>query len=269
MKAIVLTCDEYHPLVDHMIETYQRIWPSNPFVFRIPYQNQNYLNYLKIKYEDKIELIRTEKPIKATVNNLLKDIEDEEFIYWCIDDKYLIKANENKLNEVFNFVQDIIQYPEISGILFCRCRGLNMPKNLNYKDKIGKGKLIFINRKNYTQIWLHQFLRAKVLKQLFETFPDDPFVAKQMDDFIWTKQLPLDTKLYVSQKNLAIYGESTSRSKLTSNCVKSIKAYDLQRPKNFELCKDKITMGRLPWQFFGIRIPNVIDILSRLKNQFT
>lgn len=266
-SAIVLSCDQYHPLADHMIESYQRIWPNNPFEFRVPYQK--YPKFLKVKYGDKIELIKTKKSIKATVDALLKDIEDEAFVYWCIDDKYLIKANQNKLNEIVHFVNRI-KDPKISGILFCRCRGLISPRYLDYKSKIGKPeRLIFIQRKDYSQIWIHQFLRAKVLKQLFESFPDEPFMAKQMDHFISRKKLSPDSQLYVSGKNFAIFGESTSRGRLTLNCVQSMKAYGLEIPKGFETCNNKLTMGRLPWQFLGISIPNVIGILSRIKNELT
>ena len=35
MKAIVLTCDKYLPITDHMLYTYQKLWSSNPFTFII------------------------------------------------------------------------------------------------------------------------------------------------------------------------------------------------------------------------------------------
>ncbi|WP_249267850.1 hypothetical protein RVR34_16365 [Microcystis aeruginosa FBCC-A68] len=95
MKAIVLTCDKYIKFADHMIYTYQKWWPSNPFTFRVPYGD--YPENLA-KYGDKVELIpmdsakvihpiETEKGtkqvslIRDTVLNLLKDLPDEEWIY--------------------------------------------------------------------------------------------------------------------------------------------------------------------------------------------
>ncbi len=41
MKAIVLTFDKYMIFTDHMILTYQKLWPNNPFIFKIPYQDRN------------------------------------------------------------------------------------------------------------------------------------------------------------------------------------------------------------------------------------
>jgi hypothetical protein len=33
MKAIVLTCDRYRALTEHMIRKYEELWPDHPFVF--------------------------------------------------------------------------------------------------------------------------------------------------------------------------------------------------------------------------------------------
>src|SRR5438046_9676836 len=39
MKAIVLTCDRFRAITEHMIRQYETLWPDHPFVFRVPYQN--------------------------------------------------------------------------------------------------------------------------------------------------------------------------------------------------------------------------------------
>ena len=38
MKALVLTCDRYRVMTEHMILQYERLWPDHPFQFRIPWQ---------------------------------------------------------------------------------------------------------------------------------------------------------------------------------------------------------------------------------------
>ena len=55
ITAIVLSCDRYIKLADHMITNYQKIWSGNPFIFRLPYEH--YPHELKEKHGDKIELI--------------------------------------------------------------------------------------------------------------------------------------------------------------------------------------------------------------------
>ena len=45
IKAIVLSCDRYHKITDHMIETYQKLWPTNKLKFLIPW-NKVYPQFL-------------------------------------------------------------------------------------------------------------------------------------------------------------------------------------------------------------------------------
>lgn len=80
MKAIVLSCDKYHPMADHMIQCYQDIWPSNNFTFRIPYQNET--NYFNLKYGNKVEMIKSDRMIKPTVLKLIEDLVDDDWVYW-------------------------------------------------------------------------------------------------------------------------------------------------------------------------------------------
>ena len=107
LKAIVLTHDENHLLTDHMIQSYQEVWPSNPFKFRVPYQKHP--GELNRKYGDKIDLIQTPPDIKQTVLTLIQDLSDEEWVYWSLDDKYLIEINETSANNCIEWVRKTLQ----------------------------------------------------------------------------------------------------------------------------------------------------------------
>ncbi len=242
MKAIVLTYDKYHPVTDHMIHSYNKLWPSNPFAFRIPYEKYPYS--LADKYGDKVELMPKKmgvdpRLIKFTVLFLLEDIHDDQWIYWCMDDRYLETIKEDELNNMYNWIYNI-EDPKISGISFCRYRELIDEQYIYTDQKItNKHNQVFIRRKDYIQIYSHQFLRAKVLKYLFRSFPDRPFNPHEMDEFIKKRYLPGNHKLYVSEKNYVVFGESTSRGQLTKNCAKSFFRWGIDIPTNFEI-SDKI-----------------------------
>ena len=91
MKAIVLTHDKNRSVTHHMIARYLHKWPDNPFVFRVPFQE------LEEQSSPKVEFIKTPKSIKKTVLGLLEDLEEDEWIYWCIDDKYPEQLNIEKI----------------------------------------------------------------------------------------------------------------------------------------------------------------------------
>ncbi|MEQ9484599.1 hypothetical protein [Coleofasciculus sp. F4-SAH-05] len=270
MKAIVLTCDKNMFIVDHMIHTYQKFWYNNPFVFIVPYGK--YAHNLHEKYGKKVELIETESEklfypiktdkgtkkvslIKKTVLSLLENIPDEEWIYWCIDDKYLIQIKPEKVIKLYLWIKNI-QDLSISGICFCRGFPLANNQNLKLDSKIySPDGEVFLERKNYEQIFCHQFVRAKVLKTLFATFPDRPFFPKEMDDFHRQVKIPNNQKLYViKENNMVSFGESTIAGKLTLNCTLSFQKHRFEIPQNYEISDRRMIFGELPITLWGKKI---------------
>ena len=84
MKAIVLTFDRHRAITQHLILQYEKIWPDHPFRFRIPYQQ------LRGQDSERSEYVESSPEIAATILRLLQDVEDDEWVYWCSDDKYPI-----------------------------------------------------------------------------------------------------------------------------------------------------------------------------------
>ena len=224
MKAIILTFDKNSILTEHMIACYDELWPDHPFIFRIPYQNSE-----RCVPSDKREYVQTPTDIKVTVLSLLKDLEDEEWIYWCIDDKYPIQLTTDHIKPLYesilnNDVQDI------NSILFCRARKMLDPKNLtDLKIMLGKEQLL--ERNSYQMIWIHQFVQVKVLRYMFNRFPDPIPRAKLMDELKDRLIKPAAHKLFVTETNYAIFGESTIAGLLTENCLKSLSDKGFALPK--------------------------------------
>jgi hypothetical protein len=244
MKAIVLTYDKYHPLADHMIHCYMNLWPDNPFIFRIPYQR--YPNQLKDKYGGKLELIKSKKDIKNTILWLIEDMNDNDWILWCMDDYYPIELNTHKIAEIYNWINNIDDHT-VSNILYTYemsdwqyTQNNIMPKKYMIKDNNNNK---YYRIRNYKMIWFHQFMRVKVLKYMFDNMPDNISVAKDMDEFKNKLALPDSYRRYVCSKRYAIIGESTNRGKLTQNCMLSMKKYGLKIPEYFGFLNQEIFRG--------------------------
>ena len=174
MKAIVLTFDRHRAITQHLMLQYQRLWPDHPFRFRIPYQQ------LRGPNAERVEYIESPPEIPATVLRLMEDIEDEEWVYWCSDDKYPIRLIVEKVKELLNYA---LTASEISGLLFCRTRvTLDRPElSLHPNQRVTPAGDILLERKAWYQIWIHQFLRAKVLRFLFSHLPAQVPSAKALD----------------------------------------------------------------------------------------
>ena len=229
MYAIVLCCDSHHKFAYHTILTYQNLWKSNNFVFRVPW-NDVYPEYLKEKFGDKIQLIKTPVEFKKTIEKIIEDINDEEWIYWCESDLYLEYINENEANLVYNFVKELSNKNVIGVtgsvpqlILRKKMRAFDdnsktiIFSGLNFKERSKW------SNPNNISIWFHQYFRKKLLYKIFLYFKE-PNTAKGFDyqvnnnyglikDNIWDNSI-----MYCLDHDIYILGESSSRGKILKNC---------------------------------------------------
>jgi hypothetical protein len=224
IKAIVLTFDRNRVLTDHMIFQYAKLWPDHPFQFRVPYQELG-----PSSASGRVEYRRSPPGIKETVLTLLEDLADDELIYWSIDDKYPIKLDVPRIARIGEWLSSE-RAARVSGVLFCRCRHM-------WDDRYLTGETItdpwgheYLARTSYAQIWVHQFLRVGVIRHLFESFQQVIDFPRRMDRMKDALQKPADHRLFVSRRNLAVFGESTVRGTLTLNCRRSLSANGLPAP---------------------------------------
>jgi hypothetical protein len=239
IKAIVLTCDRYRAITQHVIFKYDQLWPDHPFIFHVPYQELGGIDTERVKY------LTAPPDIKGTVLHLLGEIDDEEWIYWCVDDKYPIQLITDKIARL---ISHAMHSPEVDGLLFCRCRAtLNSPRLTLYRRKV-KNPFgdVYFERKAWFQIWIHQILRAKVLRYLFTHLPNHIPSAKAMDELKNDiDKLPED-RLFVTKENFAIFGESTQAGVITQNCYESMIAAGIEPPEWFRHpTGEYVTLGKL------------------------
>ena len=239
MKAIVLTCDRYRAITEHMIFQYDRLWPDHPFVFHVPYQELGGVDTERVKY------LTTPSDIKGTVLHLLTEIDDEEWIYWCVDDKYPVQLITYK---IASLISHAMRSTEVDGLLFCRCRAtLNNPKLTLYPRKVkNPSGDVYFERKAWFQIWIHQILRAKVLRYLFTHLPDHIPNAKAMDELKNDVPKLPEHRLFVTKENFAVFGESTRRGAITQNCYESMVEAGIELPEWFRHPDGEyVTLGKL------------------------
>ncbi len=243
MNAIVLTCDRYRVITQHMIHAYDRLWPDHPFIWMIPFQTLRGADSPKTRYIESPE--DSPDDIPRTVLRLLDKLDDEEWIYWCADDKYPTQLVLEKVKELMSYVEVT---PDISGLMFCRCRvTLDRPDLALYPgERVTPQGDILLERNGWFQIWIHQFLRVKVLRHFFEEMSAHIPSAKLMCEQQFEILKLADHRLYVTKQNLAVFGESTRRGRLTRNCYESIRKTPIQLPKQLQHpIRERVTMGKL------------------------
>lgn len=238
MKAVINTFDKYQAFAKHSILACEHEWLDNPFTFLLPY-NKERPHLKKLQPRVDIQPIRTPRSIRETVLTLLQKVGDEEWFFWMMDDNYFLDLDYELANYLYSSLETM---PEADGISFIRARKLQNGQALS-GVKLTREKLVFLERKDYSQIWLPQFLRGKVMKYLFRHLPSKIDEPKNMDDLKYKIGLPSEHNLYVTRNNYACIGESTHRGKITRNCMKSFARYNLEPPTHLPVSEERIIIG--------------------------
>lgn len=226
MKAIVLTFDQNAVLTEHMIACYRELWPEHPFIFRIPFQNPN-----RYKASSDREYIPTPADIKNTVLQLLTDLPDDEWIYWCIDDRYPVLLDTNALRHFIRMLEKENDRT-ISGLLFCRAATM-LRENQLTGASMERWGLTLLERKKYYRIWVHQFVRVKVVRTMFLGFPEVIARAGLMYPMKNSLIRPSDHQLFVTEQDYAHFEESSINGVLTERCLTSLMAHGFEIPEWF------------------------------------
>ena len=220
-----------------MIARYEAVWPSHPFAFHVPYQRQALEG-------PRIVPRRTASDIRPTVLGLLEGLDDETWVYWRIDDKYPVELVQPSVSHLADTIRRE-RLPGVDGLLFCRCRRLLLPWNLHGDKLQAPGGIALLRRRDYSQIWIHQFLRVKALRQLFLRLPATVPTATALDAMKDRLTLPMDHRLYVVETNLSVFGESTLGGRVTGNCATSLRALGLGVPGGFAELDLQLLMGSI------------------------
>lgn len=239
MKAIVYTYDKYLPLAYHMIKKYETLWPSNPFEFIIPHEYPLTNKYPGCEYKKLPPGTSFHIPTDLSIGPLylLNDMEPDDWVFWSMDDKFLSEINLQAVKSIYDKITND-PCVGVDGILFCRCRHCLPGKNENIHSTsipfVDNIKLI--EKKNYQQIWIHQFIRVKALRHFFKLFNNQILdTPGAMDPIKDQFQKPKSHRLYVTEENHAVYIESAARGKLTKQCYDSLIKHNIEIPSHFSI----------------------------------
>jgi len=262
--AIVLSFDENHLFVDNLLFKMQKLWANSDFTYRIPYNKKKPI-YLKKKYHDlDIEFIKTHSQIKKTVLTLINDLNDDHWVYWCIDDKFPVALKRNKVQKILSFVKNI-NNTNFCGVTFSRARFLKNKEAIDNSKTINIDNNIKLLKRNSCsrQFWMHQFLKVKIIRKVFESFPNHDFQAKKMDSYIKNINFNEDYEFYVTKKNYVVFCESARRGIASRSLQRSLKESGISNYSNKKFSNKDIIIGYLnTYDFYKIYSRYMLDILK-------
>ena len=227
IPAIVLTTDKYRPFTENMIAAYQEMWPSNPFVFHIPYQENDVLGEAVL--DARVEFVRTKKNIAPTVLKLLEAFDPDDLVYWCIDDKFPISIDAKRATVFFEGVFRNGPPSRVDGVALTRDRSLIAWPGIG-RERFKLGGLSLYSVRSPKNFWFHRLVKVHVLRAFFESLPPVS-VAKEMDS--WVRTLGVPSAQFVARRGLLVLGESTSRGVPTIQSRQACAARGILIPSGF------------------------------------
>ena len=234
MQAIVLTFDKQIGFAELLYKKYMELWPECPFNFRIAYNNNNNIPD-SLKGKENVETIKTPSDIRSTMAGLLTDIDDDDWVYWCIDDRYPTFIDTDSMQSVYEFVQSGAS-AELNSVKLLNWheQRLTSKSTLKIKDKIFNFQ-VWRTRGHFWGFWHHRFIKAKTLKYIFlgnllpEKYKivDVQTIHSLKDAVIRSAQ---ENIIYPADDFIIKLGEPCVRGTLTLNGVEDLKKYNCLIP---------------------------------------
>jgi hypothetical protein len=232
VKAIVLTFDDHLPVARLVVTAYGKLWPDHPFRFRIPYNGDRPPAWSEA--EGKIDWIHSPRPIKATMTRLLEGVPDEDWVYFCMDDKVPLEINRSAARRIHRFVLGLDQ-ADISTVQVTRNNGVNRYIDFaSWRFRPRRG--LYFEKVDYHNFYQHQFVRARLLKRVFQSDEvAEDFTLKKgcdvdrllgMSPFARKRTLPGE-RAFVPFRNAMLLAESFMAGRVTPACARALRLHGL------------------------------------------
>ena len=230
MKAIVLTYDKQIGCAELVQKRYSRLWQSCPLDFLIPANDISSPIFDYLRTQDNVHLVQTEPDIRSTMYSLLEPIPDNEWVYWCCDDRFPIKIEQEDINSISNEMHTQ-KFDSVNAIrLIYWGEQRDSQKEM---FSIGQRNFFYQLPRALMGFWHHQFIRAKVLKYIFlsSNLPEYYYTKDIKYQFYYKSYLPcLENTLIVQDKAIIQLAEPLIERRLTLNGLKALKAEKCQMP---------------------------------------
>lgn len=161
MKAIMLSYDNNHKYCELTYRMYMGLWPECPYHFYIPWNEREPKYFID---KPNVTLVQCSSRILPTMQALLADVEDDDWIYWCIDDRFPVHIDVSGMEQLHDQLHD---YDEFDFV-----RPFHPPAS---SEKLMKKSLMFNSNDEYKiqssgQQWgyyMHHYCKAYMLKRIY------------------------------------------------------------------------------------------------------
>jgi hypothetical protein len=161
MRGILLTYDRQLGLAELLHKCYMRLWPDSPLRFRLPFNGSATGSaHAYLSRQANCEFVACDQSIRQTMRALLEGIAEDEWVYWCIDDRYPTWLDRDGLRSVLEALGELPA--EVEEV-----------KLLRWKERVTR-EVFEIGGEGFHEqaggrkwgYWHHRPVRARVLRAI-------------------------------------------------------------------------------------------------------
>lgn len=242
MRAIVLTYDRQLEFAALLVKSYLKHWKDCPLHFRIPFSKDESLAKIQNELKNyKVEFIKTDSDIRSTMAGLLANIDDEEFVFWAIDDRYPIKINNLPgLQKIYKNLSASTDdsLSQVDSIKLFTHPEVAWNKRFSIQDICCRNEISFANTSFFIQkispskgFYIHHFTRGKVLKKYFLNHQlPKVYGLSEFHNHLTSFETPAE-KVLIPVQPIAEFAEPCVDGELTINGFCDLRRYKLEIPQ--------------------------------------
>ena len=228
MYAIVLTFDEQIGFAELVYKKYMQMWPKCPLTFRIPYQDKQRAR--AFKECSNVDLVESPRSIRDTMSTLLEGLSNDEWVFWCIDDRYPLTLDATAMDRIYNSIVD--NDPPLERIKLFTWR-----EQLKPGSHFELGGRVFLRQLPMTPwgFWHHSFMRVTALRKIFiNNDLSEEYTIKRINKGLLKDdklRLICSNNIAVPHENIITMGEPCIKGCLTSDGLRELQSNDCTIPK--------------------------------------
>lgn len=228
IRGIMLTYDPQLGLAQLAHKRYAALWPTSPIRFRVPI-NGDSGGSARAYFEQQTncELVRCGPRINETMLALLDGLDDDEWIFWCIDDRYPTWMEPKRADAI---VADLGRLPpEVEQVKF-----LHWHEQLD--DRVltlgGERFRVQCGADRYWGFWHHHLAKPRILKNvlLHPSLPADANINQIQDVLLHRVSECFHGIALVPETALLRLAEPLVDGVLTTNGVRDLELFGCECP---------------------------------------
>lgn len=239
MKAIVLTFDPQIGFVELLHKQYSLFWPSCPLHFVLSYNSdETIVKTPYLLHQPNIEFRKSKNSIRSSMEVLLDGCGENEWVYWCIDDRYPYRAH---FPAALPAVYTAIRCGELDSIPAVKLTRWRETITSQFRV-IGGAKFFHQSNHGLCGFWHHHFLRAGILRKVFLSHGiGDDWGIREINVFNH-KHAPVNNLngSIVPDPNIIDFAEPCIKGQLTANAVRDMKTHGCSIPDYPHMREEKI-----------------------------